>query len=74
MNAKYRWIHVLDHKRRDLPWSWEEHQRLLYGVQLFGRDQCAKIAKLIPGRNNMDVRMRIRLLIRYQIEVFLFNF
>ncbi|KAL3077563.1 hypothetical protein niasHS_012269 [Heterodera schachtii] len=68
LQCRDRWIHVLDHKRRDLPWGWEEHQRLLYGVELFGRSECAKISKLLPGRNNMDVRMRIRLLVKYKIE------
>jgi hypothetical protein len=68
-----RWVHVLDHKRRDGPWTWEEHMRLFYGIRLFGRDECAKIAKFLPGRNNMDVRMRIRFLVKWQIEV-LFSF
>uniref|UniRef100_A0A914ICT4 snRNA-activating protein complex subunit 4 n=1 Tax=Globodera rostochiensis TaxID=31243 RepID=A0A914ICT4_GLORO len=68
LQCRDRWIHVLDHKRRDLPWGWEEHQRLLYGISLFGRNECAKIAKLLPGRNNMDVRMRVRLLVKYKIE------
>lgn len=42
--------------------------RLLHGVRFFGRDECARIAKMIPGRNNMDVRMRIRLLVNCQIK------
>jgi len=63
---------VLDHKRRDRPWTWEEHMRLFYGVRLFGRDDCAKIARLLPGRNNMDVRMRTRFLVKLQIEVFVY--
>lgn len=68
LQCRDRWIHVLDHKRRDHPWTWEEHMRLFYGVRLFGRDECAKIARLLPGRNNMDVRLRIRFLVRLQIE------
>jgi hypothetical protein len=69
----YSWVHVLDHKRRNLPWGWEEYMRLLHGVRFFGRDECARIAKMIPGRNNMDVRMRIRLLVNCQIKVLLVN-
>ncbi|CAK5066015.1 unnamed protein product [Meloidogyne enterolobii] len=69
LQCRDRWIHVLDHKRRDRPWTWEEHMRLFYGVRLFGRDECAKIARILPGRNNMDVRMRIRFLVKLQIEV-----
>uniref|UniRef100_A0A914NI90 snRNA-activating protein complex subunit 4 n=1 Tax=Meloidogyne incognita TaxID=6306 RepID=A0A914NI90_MELIC len=68
LQCRDRWIHVLDHKRRDRPWTWEEHMRLFYGVRLFGRDDCAKIARLLPGRNNMDVRMRTRFLVKLQIE------
>jgi hypothetical protein len=65
-----RWVHVLDFKRKQKPWTWEEYQRLLYGVKLFGRDKLSKISMLLPGRNNMDVRARIRLLMRHKIEVY----
>jgi hypothetical protein len=67
-----RWFHVLDPKRRDQPWTWEEYKRLFYFIHLFGRDKCAKIAKFLPGRNHMDVHMRIRFLVKLHIEVYLF--
>ncbi|KAF7632805.1 hypothetical protein Mgra_00007794, partial [Meloidogyne graminicola] len=68
LQCRNRWVHVLDPKRRDQPWTWEEHKRLFYFIRLFGRDKCAKIAKFLPGRNNMDVHMRIKFLIKLHIE------
>nr|CAD2137864.1 unnamed protein product [Meloidogyne enterolobii] len=68
LQCRNRWVHVLDPKRRDRPWTLEEHIRLFYFIRLFGRDKCAKIAKFLPGRNNMDVHMRIRFLIKLHIE------
>ncbi|KAL7078511.1 hypothetical protein ACQ4LE_002659, partial [Meloidogyne hapla] len=68
LQCRNRWVHVLDPKRRDKPWTWEEHKRLFYFIRLFGRDKCAKIAKFLPGRNNMDVHMRIRFLVKLHIE------
>lgn len=62
-------MHVLDCKRKTKPWTWEELQRLIYGIKLFGRDRCSKVALLLPGRNNLDVKVRVRSLLRHKIEV-----
>jgi len=33
----FRWINGLDPKRRNAPWLWEELQRLIFGMRIFGR-------------------------------------
>uniref|UniRef100_A0A915DVE6 snRNA-activating protein complex subunit 4 n=1 Tax=Ditylenchus dipsaci TaxID=166011 RepID=A0A915DVE6_9BILA len=70
LQCRDRWINVLDSKRRNKPWLWEEHVRLLFGVKIFGRNNFAKIALLLPGRNNSDVKTRIMALIRFKIMAY----
>lgn len=37
IQCRDRWINVLDYKRRNKPWLWEEHERLFFGIKMFGR-------------------------------------
>ncbi|CAD5229306.1 unnamed protein product [Bursaphelenchus okinawaensis] len=67
LQCRARWINNLDYKRSSNPWSVEEDEAILVGMKIFGRNQYAKIAKLLPGRNNCDTKNRSRTLLRWKI-------
>jgi hypothetical protein len=65
----YRWVDNLDYKRSKAPWSVDEDEAILVGIQVFGRSNFSSIAKLLPGRNTSAVKIRIRTLFRWKIIV-----
>jgi hypothetical protein len=69
VQCRARWVDVLDYKRNNAPWSLDEDEAILIGIQVFGRSGFSSIAKLIPGRNTSAVKLRIRTLFRWKITV-----
>jgi hypothetical protein len=65
----FRWVDNLDYKRSKAPWSADEDEAILVGIQVFGKSNFSSIAKLIPGRNTSAVKIRIRTLMRWKIAV-----
>jgi hypothetical protein len=50
------------------PWSLDEDEALLTGLQVFGRRNLSEIYKLIPERDVDSIGDRIRTLLRWKIK------
>uniref|UniRef100_A0A915D7W7 snRNA-activating protein complex subunit 4 n=1 Tax=Ditylenchus dipsaci TaxID=166011 RepID=A0A915D7W7_9BILA len=70
LQCRERWINVLDPKRRNNPWIWEEHLRLFFGLKVFGRRNFSKVALMLPGRNSADVKTRVIALKNFKFSAF----
>ncbi|KAE9417036.1 hypothetical protein Angca_003176 [Angiostrongylus cantonensis] len=64
----YGWCNVLGCTETN-DWTTEEDERLVFGVQMFGRGQWAKIAILLPRHNPAGIRKRYQRLLTTKMRV-----
>uniref|UniRef100_A0A158P858 snRNA-activating protein complex subunit 4 n=1 Tax=Angiostrongylus cantonensis TaxID=6313 RepID=A0A158P858_ANGCA len=64
----YGWCNVLGCTETN-DWTTEEDERLVFGVQMFGRGQWAKIAILLPRHNPAGIRKRYQRLLTTKMRM-----
>uniref|UniRef100_A0A158P7Q2 snRNA-activating protein complex subunit 4 n=1 Tax=Angiostrongylus cantonensis TaxID=6313 RepID=A0A158P7Q2_ANGCA len=67
--CRERWCNVLDRCTETNDWMAEEDERLVLGVQVFGRGQWAKIAEILPRHKPENIRRRYRHLLSTKMRV-----
>ncbi|VDM53866.1 unnamed protein product [Angiostrongylus costaricensis] len=67
--CRERWCNVLDRCTETNDWLAEEDERLVLGVQVFGRGQWAKIAEILPRHKPENIRRRYRHLLSTKMRV-----
>jgi hypothetical protein len=51
------------------PWTIDEDETILIGIQLFGRSSFSEIGKLLPNRNTQDMKRRVMAWGKWKIRV-----
>ncbi|VDM64574.1 unnamed protein product [Angiostrongylus costaricensis] len=72
--CRERWCNVLDCCTETNDWMAEEDERLVLGVQVFGRGQWAKIAEILPRHKPENIRRRYRYLLSTKMRVCTMNY
>ncbi|KAE9412608.1 hypothetical protein Angca_005460, partial [Angiostrongylus cantonensis] len=67
--CRERWCNVLDRCTETNDWMAEEDERLVLGVQVFGRGQWAKIAEILPRHKPENIRRRYRHLLSTKMRL-----
>ncbi|VDM58605.1 unnamed protein product [Angiostrongylus costaricensis] len=65
--CRERWCNVLECTETN-DWTAEEDERLVFGVQMFGKGQWAKLAEILPRHNPADIRRRYQRLLRTKMR------
>ncbi|KJH41113.1 Myb-like DNA-binding domain protein [Dictyocaulus viviparus] len=67
--CRERWCNVLDRCTEAGDWTAEEDERLVFGVQVFGRGQWSKIAEILPRHTPETIRRRYQRLIAKKMRL-----
>lgn len=67
--CRERWCNVLDVCTETGEWTTEEDERLVFGVQVFGRGQWSKIAEILPRHKPESIRRRYQRLLATKMRL-----